>query len=104
MCIINLKELLRMANHASALKARRQSLKHRSINRSNRSSLRTSLKEFNDQLEAGKAEEAKSALSALYAVVDKSQKKKALSKNAASRQKSRLTKRLNAALAASKQA
>ena len=89
-----------MANHASALKAHRQNLKHRATNRSNRSSLRTSLKQFNDQLEAGKSEEAKNSLSELYAIVDKSQQKKALSKNAASRQKSRLTKRLNAASAA----
>jgi small subunit ribosomal protein S20 len=93
-----------MANHASALKAHRQNLKHRATNRSNRSSLRTSLKQFNDQLEAGKSEEAKNSLSELYAVIDKSQQKKALSKNAASRQKSRLTKRLNAAAAASNKA
>ena len=90
-----------MANHASALKAHRQNLKHRSANRSNRSTLRTSLKQFNDRLEGGKAEEAKSSLSDLYAVVDKSQHKKAISKNAAARQKSRLTKRLNAAISAS---
>jgi len=90
-----------MANHASALKAHRQNLKHRSINRSNRSSLRTYLKQFNDRLEAGKSDEAKNSLAELYAVIDKSQQKKAISKNAASRQKSRLTKRLNAALAES---
>ena len=93
-----------MANHASALKAHRQNLKHRATNRSNRSSLRTCLKQFNDRLEAGKTEEAKNSLSELYAVVDKSQQKKAISKNAASRQKSRLTKRLNAAAAASNKA
>ena len=88
-----------MANHASALKAHRQNLKHRSINRSNRSSLRTYLKQFNDRLEAGKTDEAKNSLAELYAVIDKSQQKKAISKNAAARQKSRLTKRMNAALA-----
>jgi small subunit ribosomal protein S20 len=93
-----------MANHASALKAHRQNLKHRGRNRSNRSSLRSSLKQFNDRLESGKTEEAKNSLSELYAAVDISQKKKAMSKNAASRQKSRLTKRLNAALAPTKQA
>jgi small subunit ribosomal protein S20 len=93
-----------MANHASALKAHRQNLKHRSTNRSNRSSLRSCLKQFNDRLESAKTEEAIKSLSELYATVDKSQKKKAISKNAASRQKSRLTKRLNAALAAAKQA
>ena len=89
-----------MANHASALKAHRQSLKHRSNNRSSRSSLRTYLKQFNDRLESGKTEDAKNSLTELYAVIDKSQQKKAISKNAAARQKSRLTKRLNTALAA----
>ena len=92
-----------MANHASALKAHRQSLKHRAANRSNRSSLRTSLKQFNDRLDSGKNEEAKNSLSALYAAIDKSQQKKAISKNAAARQKSRLTRRLNGALAAPSQ-
>jgi small subunit ribosomal protein S20 len=88
-----------MANHASALKAHRQNLKHRSRNRSNRSSLRTTLKQFNDRLAAGKVEEAQNSLPALYAAIDKSGRKQSLSLNAAARQKSRLTKRLNAALA-----
>ena len=91
-----------MANHASALKAHRQNLKHRSINRSNRSNLRTLLKKFDDRLRAGQTEEAKTSLPEVYAAIDKSQKKKAISKNAAARQKSRLTKRLNAALSGSK--
>ncbi|MBN1571245.1 MAG: 30S ribosomal protein S20 [Acidobacteria bacterium] len=91
-----------MANHASALKAHRQSIKHRNANRSNRSSLRTCLKQFNDRLDEGKTEEAQNTLSALYAAIDKSQQKKAISKNAAARQKSRLTRRLNSALSTSK--
>ena len=92
-----------MANHASALKAHRQNLKHRSINRSNRSSLRNLLKKFDDRLNEGQAEEAKNSLPEVYAVIDKSQQKKAISKNAAARQKSRLTKRLNTALAVPKE-
>jgi small subunit ribosomal protein S20 len=91
-----------VANHASALKAHRQSIKHRNLNRSNRSSLRTSLKQFNDKLESSKTEEAKNSLAELYSAIDKFQQKKAISKNAAARQKSRLTRRLNAASAAVK--
>jgi small subunit ribosomal protein S20 len=91
-----------MANHASALKAHRQNLKHRINNRSNKSNLRTALKQFGDRLESEKIEEAKGSLSDLYATIDRSQQKKAISKNAAARQKSRLSKRLNAALAQSK--
>jgi small subunit ribosomal protein S20 len=85
-----------MANHASALKAHRQSLKHRAHNRSNRSNLRSTLKEFGDQLDS-KPEEAKNSLAEIYAVIDKGRQKKVISRNAAARQKSRLTKRLNAA-------
>ena len=88
-----------MANHASALKAHRQSIKHREANRSNKSQLRTGLKQFSDLLETGKAETAQTSLSDLYSLIDKSVQKKALSRNAAARQKSRLTKRLNAAAA-----
>jgi small subunit ribosomal protein S20 len=91
-----------MANHASALKAHRQSLKHKENNRSNRSGLRTTLKQFCDRLDTGKTEEAKNSLAELYAAIDKSQQKKAISKNAASRQKSRLSKRLNALASATK--
>jgi small subunit ribosomal protein S20 len=92
-----------MANHASALKANRQNIKHRNNNRSNRSTLRTTLKQFKDRLETGQADEAKNSLAELYAAIDKSQQKKAISKNAASRQKSRLSKRLNALLSATNQ-
>jgi ribosomal protein S20 len=58
---------------------------------------------FKDQVKAGKAEEAKNSLAELYSAIDKSQRKKAISRNAASRQKSRLTKHMNAALAGTHQ-
>jgi small subunit ribosomal protein S20 len=90
-----------MANHASALKAHRQSLRRRNSNRSNRSKLRAVLKHFDEQIEVGKAEEAKTSLSGLYSTIDKAVQKKALSRNAAARQKSRFTKRLNSAMVGS---
>lgn len=93
-----------MANHASALKADRQNLKRRTTNRSNRSSLRSFLKTFNENLKSGKTEEAKTSLPTLYSEIDNSKRKKVLSENAAARQKSRLTKRLNAALSGADQA
>ena len=93
-----------MANHASALKADRQNKKSRIINRGNRSNLRTSLRKFNDQLQSGKAEDARNSLSALYADIDNAKRKNAISENAAARQKSRLTKRLNAALSSDEKA
>ncbi len=86
-----------MANHASALKAHRQSRKRNQRNRSNRSALRTTLKDFTEGLGTAKAGETAKSLSALYAAVDKAVQKKVLSRNAAARHKSRLTKRLKAA-------
>ncbi len=84
-----------MANHASALKANRQNEKRRNANRSNRSQLRSGLRKFEYLLEEQKGEQARAAIPELYALVDKAVRKKALSKNAGDRQKSRLTKRLN---------
>lgn len=89
-----------MANHASALKAHRQSLRRKERNRANRSSLRTALRKFSERLESGQAEELKTGLPALYATIDKAVQKKAISKNAAARQKSLLTSHLNKALSA----
>lgn len=88
-----------MANHASALKAHRQSLRRNDRNSSNRSSLRTALKKFSQLIKAGKTDEARKSINRLYTVVDKAVQKKVLSKNAAARQKSRLTKHLNTAVA-----
>jgi small subunit ribosomal protein S20 len=90
-----------MANHASALKAHRQSLTHNTRNRSNRSSFRTALKTFLEKLSEGKIEEAKAGLPELYSDIDKAVDKIVLSKNAASRYKSRISKHLNDAIAKS---
>jgi small subunit ribosomal protein S20 len=88
-----------MANHASALKAHRQSLTRNTRNRSNRSSFRTALKTFLEKLAEGKIEEAKAGLPQLYSDIDNAVDKIVLSKNAASRHKSRISKHLNNAIA-----
>ncbi|NWG12067.1 MAG: 30S ribosomal protein S20 [Acidobacteria bacterium] len=84
-----------MANHASALKAHRQSLSRRARNRRNRSQLRTGLKKFEALLTQEKSPQARESVSELYALVDKAVRKGAMSRNAAGRHKSRLLKRLN---------
>jgi small subunit ribosomal protein S20 len=84
-----------MANHASALKANRQNEKRKAANRSNRSQLRSGLRKFESLLEENKRDQAREALPDLYALVDRAVRKKALSRNAGDRQKSRLTRRLN---------
>lgn len=87
-----------MANHASALKAHRQSLRRNARNAGNRSSLRTALKRFSQLIKAGKTEEARNSISRLYSVVDKAVQKKAISRNAAARHKSRLARHLNSSI------
>lgn len=89
-----------MANHASALKAHRQSIRRKNRNRSNRSAFRTALKTFSDQLNSGKVEESKAALPQMFSEIDGAVDKGVLSKNAAARHKSRLSKHLNAAITA----
>lgn len=88
-----------MANHASAIKAHRQSLRRKARNRSNRSALRTALKSFSDQIGDATPETGADKARELYSLVDKAARRNALSRNAAARQKSRLTKRLNKQLA-----
>jgi small subunit ribosomal protein S20 len=84
-----------MANHDSAIKAHRQSVRRRLRNKSNRGALKTALKHFSGQMTAGKITEAKASLPSIYAIVDRGVNKKVISKNAAARKKSRLTRKLN---------
>ena len=93
-----------MANHASALKAHRQSLKHNARNKNNVSRLRSGIKSFQQRIQDGKFEEATASLPELYSLVDKSVQKTVLSKNAAARRKSRLTRLLNQAAGAANKA
>ena len=86
-----------MANHASALKAHRQSIRRREKNRSHRSTFRTALKNFSEKLAEKKLDETKPELPEMYSEIDNAANKGVLSKNAAARHKSRLTRHLNAA-------
>ena len=88
-----------MANHASALKAHRQSIRRKNRNRSNRSALRTALKIFNEKLNEGRIEDATKALPRIYSEIDNAIRKGVMSANAAARNKSHLSKHLNAAVA-----
>lgn len=83
-----------MANHASAVKAHRQSLVNRERNRQYRSRLRSALKQVRAALDAGQADEVKKSLNATVSLIDKAAKKGVIHKNAAGRYKSRLNARL----------
>jgi len=82
--------------HASAVKAHRQTLKRTSHNREFRSKLRTGLKAIRQAIDAGKPAEAKALLSRTFSLIDKTAGKGIIHDNAASRYKSRLTKRISA--------
>jgi small subunit ribosomal protein S20 len=85
-----------MANHPSALKRHRQSLKLKALNQSNRHKLKTQMKKLRAAIETGKPEEAKTILPGTFSLIDKSVQKGVIKKNTARRYKSRLTKSVNA--------
>lgn len=89
-----------MANNKSAEKRMRQDRVRRERNRSNRSELRTAIKKVRRALETGKVDEAQTLLPAAIKVIDVSAKKGVIHRNAAARNKSRLTRALQAAVAA----
>ena len=82
-----------MPNHKSAEKRMRQNETRRKINRSNRTRVRSSIKNLRTALESGKAKDVKELLPATISTIDKAVQKGVLHKNAAARYKSRLTVR-----------
>ncbi len=88
-----------MANSSSAKKRIRQNEKARLRNRAGRSKLRTSMKVFVTAEESGENIEA--ALKDIVRELDKASSKGLIHKRTADRNKSRITKRANKALAAS---
>jgi len=87
-----------MPNHKSAEKRVRQNERRRVVNRSNRSRLRTAVKELRSSLEKG-GKNATELLPKTVSEIDKAVQKGVLHRNAAARHKSRLTARVNQAAA-----
>src|SRR6185295_13024195 len=85
-----------VATHASALKAHRQSLKHREHNRQFRSRLRNALKDIRVAIDGNDLAGAKTALKETISLIDKMASKGIIHRNAAGRYKSRLSSRLAA--------
>jgi small subunit ribosomal protein S20 len=88
-----------MPNHKSAEKRVRQNEKRRDINRSNRSSLRTSIKKLRAALAGHDTAALNELLPQTISKIDKAVQKGVLHRNAAARYKSRLTARVNQASA-----
>jgi small subunit ribosomal protein S20 len=85
-----------MANHFSALKRARQTVKRTETNRSNTSQLRTGLRKLRQTLQSGDAKQAKAAFGSTVSLIDKAVKKGVIHKNTAARYKSRLSARVAA--------
>jgi small subunit ribosomal protein S20 len=83
-----------VASHASALKAHRQSLKHRERNRQFRARLRGALKSIRTAIDGNDLKEAKTALKDTISLIDKMASKGVIHRNAAGRYKSRLASRV----------
>ena len=83
-----------MADHASALKAHKQSLKNRDRNRQFRSRLRGALKAIRTAIDGKDLAAAKTALKETVSLIDKMASKGIIHRNAAGRYKSRLHTRI----------
>ena len=88
-----------MPNHKSAEKRERQNERRRVINRSNRTKLRTSIKNLRSALKGSDAGKAGALLPKTVSEIDKAVQKGVLHRNAAARHKSRLTVRATQAAA-----
>ncbi|MCC7306788.1 MAG: 30S ribosomal protein S20 [Acidobacteria bacterium] len=81
-----------MANHKSAEKRVRQTEKRNSINRSNRSQLRTKIKSLRIAISHGDKTGSEGALGSTVSLIDKAVNKGLIHRNTAARYKSRLTR------------
>ena len=85
-----------MANHFSALKRARQTVKRTDRNRSNASRVRTQLRELKEALAKGDKAAAEPVYRKTVAALDKAVQKGVLHNNTVDRYKSRLSTRLKA--------
>lgn len=87
-----------MANIKSAEKRAKVIAKKTAFNRARKSQMKTYIKRFEVALENGNYDDAKELLKVVERTLDKAASKNIISKNAASRKVSRLSKRLNKAV------
>lgn len=85
-----------MANSAQARKRARQAEKHRQLNASQRSMLRTYIKRVLGAIDAGDADAATEAYKTATPIIDRMAGKGLIHKNKAARHKARLNARIRA--------
>jgi len=83
-----------MANHSSAKKALRQTVKKTLVNKNRASRIKTYIKKVLQAVDSGAKEEASSALIVAQSEIMKGVTKKVIKLNTASRKISRLSKRI----------
>ena len=83
-----------MANHYSALKRARQTVKRTATNRANSSRLRSALRELRETLAKGDKATAETTYRETVSALDKAIQKGVIHKNTAARYKSRLAARV----------
>lgn len=88
-----------MPNIKSAAKRARQNTKREARNRRIKSMLKTSIRHFEESLQAGDIEETRSKLHAALRQIDKAAAKGIVHKNNAARKKSRLSRMFNNSIA-----
>ncbi len=84
-----------MANHKSAEKRNRQAQVRRLRNRTNRSKMKTAIRNLQVAIDSGSTTEAQSALATAVPIIAKTASKGTIHKRNAARKISRLTKRVN---------
>jgi small subunit ribosomal protein S20 len=85
-----------MANHVSALKRARQTVKRTAVNRANKSHVRRSLRALREAITKGDSPAVAEQYGKTVSALDKSVQKGVLHKNTASRYKARLHARVKA--------
>lgn len=83
-----------MAQHKSAIRQWRRSLRRNAINKRNKSLLRTQIKKLRAAIENKDSEAAKKILPETFSIIDKTVKKGTIHKNTGSRYKSRLSRQV----------
>ena len=83
-----------MPNTETAKKALRQNVRRRARNLAKQRQVKAVTKEYRRLLESGSMDSAKEKLTSVYKTLDKAAKTKIISKNKASRLKSKLAKKL----------
>jgi small subunit ribosomal protein S20 len=84
-----------MANHKSAKKRTRQTIKRTAINKARKATLRTESKKVDTAISSGDKKAAVEALKKADKVIQKTARKGTMHKNTAARRQSRLAKKVN---------